>query len=104
MFPGTITEQKKEPPVILTPRMLGAIGSARNVVVRKARAQMECRLQIRAMLEASPPEEIPRPSAALVAARQRSPKRAQAVAVAVVLEVVSSIAAPGQSGQPDDLG
>ena len=60
------------------------------------------------MLEASRPRAMPRPVVAAVAARQLSPDRATAVAVAAAIEVVcsiaSSIADPGQSGEPDDPG
>ena len=100
--------RKKEPPLIHSPRVPGTIGSASDAVMKKAREKIEFRKQLRAMLEARRPKDMPRPGAAAAAARQISPERATAGAVAAIIEAVSSIASgiadPGQSGEPDDPG
>ena len=87
--------------------------SASDLISKKAREKLAFRQKIKALLEASRPTSIPRPTAAGAAARQLSPKREispnfmKEVAAAAVLEVASSIAseaAAGPSGPPDDPG
>ena len=104
--------EKVAPQVIQSTRVPGTAGNASEMIVRKARANMELRQHIRELIQPGRPTSVS--ASARATSRQASPRQnvspdeAQVASVAAVIRAVSTtedeVVAGKKWGPPGELG